>query len=222
MNLEDDKKISVAIIEDEKTYREYLKDLLARNPNIRLFGEYKTGNEFLKTLKNPFKPDVCLVDIMLPDMRGTELSKEIIKVYSNINIIIMTSKPSSSSLVEAKSIGADYVEKGTIGEKLIDKLILHQTLIKSDQVISLKMTGESIHEGMAQIAKELEHYQDNLALLSEGQKDVFKLIQQGFSKTEVAKQLNISPKTVQNQINRGEKKVQLKVSDNLFKYLIIK
>ena len=215
------KPVSVAIIDDDKPYRDFLKDLLEQNINIRLYGEYSNGNMFLNELKNPFKPDVCLMDIVLPDTLGTDLAVKVKEIIPEVSIILMTASPSSKTLTQARAIKADYVEKGTVGEKLIDKIVLHQTIIKNEQIISLKMKGDNIHEGMAHLSKELEDIQCRVSLLSKGQRKVLKLKQSGKTKCEIAELLDLSPKTVQNHLNLGEKRIQLKSEDHLFKYLVL-
>ncbi|MDH4127965.1 MAG: response regulator transcription factor [Spirochaetota bacterium] len=212
-------KIRLAIVDDEITYRDYVKLLLESEPRIHLYGEYDRGMDFLQSLNSPFKPDVCLMDVMLSDMNGLECSKLAKQIIPSLSIIIMTSQPNHKGLVDAKSFGADYIEKGTMGEMLIDKIILNQHLDKNEQLISLKNSIKNDHNKMLLLQKEIENIQELVVTLTKGQRDVLLLVQAGKSKHEIAELLSLSAKTIQNHINRAEDKLKLKVFDNLFKYI---
>lgn len=220
INKESNKPISVSIVDDDPSYRESIKLILESDSRIRLHGEYSTGTSFINSLNNsPFKPDVCLVDIILPDILGTECSKIVKQKNPDISVIIMTSQPTCESLMIAQEIGADYIEKGTLGERLIDKIILNQECGKKEQLISLHSSSKSIHNKLAIISKELEEIQNRVPTLTDSQKQVLILKQSGKSKQEIANSLNLSSKTIQFHINNAEERIKLKVNDNLFKHL---
>lgn len=115
-----DKRIKVCIIDDEELYISAIKQILAADQRIWVYGEYITAQKFIDDFQKPFEPDVCLVDILLPDMSGMECAKIIKARNPNIHVILMTAYPTFETLTESKEIGADYIEKGTRGEILID------------------------------------------------------------------------------------------------------
>ncbi len=211
--------IKVSIVDDDQPYRDFLKKLLGGNSSFKIYGEYNSGTPFITDLESPFKPDVCLIDIMLPDVSGIECGRKLKEKSPDTFIIIMTAYPSQETLAEAKKIGADYIEKGTVGEKLIDKIIINQNQMNRELLISVKHSNEDQHNAILLLAKELELIQSRASNLSNAQRKVLLLKQSGKSKEEIAQLLKLSPKTIQVHINQGEEKLQLKVNDSLFKYI---
>ncbi|MDH4129828.1 MAG: response regulator transcription factor, partial [Spirochaetota bacterium] len=115
--------IKVCIIDDDESYRLLLKKVLEIDDRIKLYGEYSTGKSFIKDLGSPFKPDVCLVDIYLNDISGIECCKQIKEKKPEVHLIVMTAHPDPQTFVEARKLGADYLQKGTRVEAIINKII---------------------------------------------------------------------------------------------------
>ena len=90
----------------------------AEDERICIYSEYDSGTAFIKGLNSPFKPDVCLIDVVLKDISGIEYGKRIKEKKPDIHTVIMTAYPDAESFSEARKIGADYVEKSPCLEAL--------------------------------------------------------------------------------------------------------
>ena len=82
-------KISLIIVDDHKIFRDGLKLLLSRFPNVELIGEASDGAEFLDLLKEK-KPDIVFMDINMPKINGLEATKLALQRYPDLKIIILT------------------------------------------------------------------------------------------------------------------------------------
>ena len=208
-NLKVDQKIKVCIIDDEKAYRDAIKEHLRSDKRVMLYKEYESGFDFIKDLEQPFQPDVCLIDIVLNDISGIDVGKLIKRKNPNIHIIFMTAYPNVSSFNEATQIGADYIEKGSRGEILLDKIIMTVESTTKEQIFSFQKLGDEMGHFFFLFAKELESVQSRVEELSDLQRKVLKLRKADKPVSEIAKLLNMSPYTVRTHINRGLKKLKL-------------
>jgi DNA-binding NarL/FixJ family response regulator len=211
-----DKRIKVCILDDEKSYRHVLEDILEKDERIAIVGEYAYATEFLQSLYTPFKPDVCLLDIMLTgDMSGIDCAYQVKEVDPNIQIIFITGHPDSPTLLEAKKLNADYIEKGTIGEGLINKIIT--SVSRKEQLVSLQYdTSKKYNDNFISLLENLAESQSQVSRLTDYQKTVLRYRQQGMTIKEIAELLNMNKNTVMGHIERGLKK--LKIPDS-FQYI---
>ncbi len=211
-----DKRIKVSILDDEKSYRHVLEDILARDDRIAIIGEYAYATEFLNSLHTPFKPDVCLLDIMLSgDLSGIQCAYEVKEVDPNIQIIFITGHPDSPTLLEAKKLNADYIEKGTIGEGLINKIITSAS--RKEQLVSLQYDpAKKYNDSFISLLERFAESQSQVEKLSDSQRCVLKYRQSGKTIREIAEILSMNKNTVMGHIERGLKK--LRVPDS-FQYI---
>ncbi len=208
--------IKVSIIEDDEAYMDSLKQILL-NDRLHLYGDYTSGHEFLSTLNSPFQPDVCLVDIVLGDMSGIDCCKRIKETKPDVQLIIMTAYPDVKTFSEARQLGADYVEKGTRIETLMDKLITMMESSKNESLISISNHTKLGFEDYLNLVNELEASNARSLNLSEKQIQVLRLKNSGKSLGEIAKMLNMSYGTVQTHLTRAMNKLKL---PNLLDYIV--
>ncbi len=204
-------RIKVSIIDDDKFSRDYLKDLLLLDERIRVYGEYFEANQFMTELENsPFLPDVCLIDIYLADnVSGIDCAKKIKEMYPDIHIILMTANATPKTIAEASKINADYIEKGTIGEALINKIITEKEVKTKGRIVSFDSKADYLKKGYPLLRK-LEEIQNNVKELSDNQKLVIKLKrQQKKSLPEIAEIMKIEETTVRSHLERASKKLNL-------------
>jgi len=110
----------ILYLEDELHLGKIVKESLqSRNYNIRLVSDGKdVMNEF-----NTFKPDICILDVMVPTIDGFTLGKEIKKNAAHIPIIFLTAKNQTKDVIEGfQSGGNDYMKKPFSMEELIVRI----------------------------------------------------------------------------------------------------
>jgi len=112
----------VLLIEDHKFLRElYAKNLRRRDYDVEIA---KDGEDGLEKLKS-FKPDVILLDIIMPDMSGIEVLKELKSnsKYKKIPVILLTAVNEIDKIRECLGTGAlGYIIKGTSTEEMVNKV----------------------------------------------------------------------------------------------------
>ena len=209
-------RIKVTIVDDNKSYRDSLKKILGEDERICIYSEYNSGTAFIKSLDSPFKPDVCLIDVVLKDTSGIECGKRINEEMPDIQIVIMTAYPDTESFSEARKIGADYVEKGPRLEALIDKIITTSVPGQREKLISLKSNGQ-LKISHLDLLNELDALEKRVSELSENQIRAIKLRKSGKSVKEIARIMGVEPGTVHTHLKRALKKLDL---PNLLDYII--
>lgn len=110
----------VVVVDDDKDLQEYLKTLLIEN-NFVVKTAY-SGTEALK-MTSKIEPDLVLLDLMLPDMSGESICKEIKKTHPEVPIIMLSAKGEVESKVRGLEYGADdYVTKPFESTELIARI----------------------------------------------------------------------------------------------------
>lgn len=201
-------KLKLSIVDDNEAYRESLRLKLSTNEYCRLYNEFSTSKDFLASLNSPFKPDICILDVVLPNESGLECGNKAKKMHPDLYIVFVTAYPTMEGLKAARALRADYIEKGSIGEVLLEHIIPKLAHEKTGQLISLKDEEEMLPDYFAVSAAVVEA-KKNLDTLSEKQKQVLRLRKQGMSIEEIAGVLQVSVNTVKTHQHRAAQKLEL-------------
>lgn len=126
--------IDVAIVEDNKTIRLGLREFINDTKDYRCIADYSNCESLLANISH-LKPDIILMDIILPGISGIEGIKKIKKINGDVKIIILTIYSENENLFEALSAGASgYLEKKTPPSqmvKLIDEVYHEKSYMNS-------------------------------------------------------------------------------------------
>lgn len=98
-------KIRVLVIEDSLFMQQVLQTALERSPDVELVGSAKSGTEALQMVRNR-KPHVCTLDILLPDVDGLSLLRQLVSLSLPVVIISNVSLPESAVALQALDMGA--------------------------------------------------------------------------------------------------------------------
>ncbi len=209
--------VKVAIIEDNPTYRESLKKIIDDDDRLRLHNEYHSAQAFLNDLNSPFQPDVCLVDVVLKDMSGTECCRIVKAKKPDIHLVIMTAYPSTKSFAEARDIGADYIEKGPRMKAFIKDIISTVSASRAERIFTLTDHDDDVKLNYIKLAYQLEEVKKKVGTLSDNQLKVLQLKRKGKTEKEISEILDMSRATVHTHAKRALKKLQL---PDLLDYII--
>ena len=184
--------IKILIADDHAVVREGTRQILEREPELKVVAEAGDGEEAVRLAGN-CKPDVAIIDIAMPKVDGIEATKRIKERYPAIAVLILTAHDDDQfvfSLMEAGAAG--YLLKDIRGQELID-------------AVRAVYAGESVlHPAIAR--KVLNHFvpatgkprrQEPAMVLSEREMDVLKLATRGLSNQDIAGELCLSLRTVQ-------------------------
>ena len=186
-------RIRILVADDHPVYRDGLRALAARSPDLELVGEAADGTQVV-ALAEQTLPDVILMDLRMPGMTGIEATRAILDQRPETRILILTMSEDDDSLFAAMRAGArGYLPKDADSEELI-------------RAIRAAALGEVIFG--ASIASRLQAFfaptraraADPFPELTEREDEVLELIAQGRSNHEIAARLQISDKTVRNHV----------------------
>jgi len=184
-------KTRILIADDHPLLREALCQVLSKEQDMEVVGKAGDGEEVVK-MASQLKPDVVIMDIIMPKFDGIEASKKIKATAPNIAILILTAYDDDNyvlGLLEAGAAG--YLLKSARGQDMVEAIraiqagesVLHPEIIeKLLKRAMLKSTG---------IVKSRTS-----ELLSEREKEMLKLLATGMGNKEIAKKLCLSLRTI--------------------------
>jgi len=182
--------IKIAIVDDHPLVINGISGMLIPEEGITISATYLNGKTLFEGLKKE-QPDVLLLDIQLPGMGGDEIAAEIKKTYPAINILVLTNFDNSlyvNSLLQNGALG--YLLKNTDKDTLVSAI---KAVAQGQTFIEEKM-GEKAEA----FKKQLNRKTASKYALTPREKDILKLITQGHSNRDIAKNLFLSTRTVEN------------------------
>lgn len=111
---------SILVVEDDKEFQKYLKDLLIKNGyTVQVASKGISAINMVEKLE----PDLVILDLNLPDMHGEGVCQEIRKEHPNLPIIMLTAKTATSDKVQGLNLGADdYITKPFIVDEFLARI----------------------------------------------------------------------------------------------------
>ena len=208
-------KVRIVLAEDHTILREGLRALLTADPNFEITGEAADGRAAVRLVEKQI-PDLILMDLSMPRMTGMDAIREIKKRYSQTKIIALTVHKTEEYLRTTLQAGADgYVLKDATHDELMMAI---QSVLKGKTYLSPGVSGKVI-EGYLE-GKESQMPLSTLGLLSQREREVLKLIAEGYKNKEIATDLCISLKTVEKHRANLMKKLDLHNAAALTAYAI--
>jgi DNA-binding response OmpR family regulator len=129
---------NILVIEDEEDMRQYLKEILLTNGySVKTISTGVAG----LTLLSRYEPDLVILDLGLPDIRGESVCQEIRKLYPKLPVVILTAQGSTQKLVEGLNSGAnDFIAKPFETSELLARI--RARLRESGQIQSKFKAGD--------------------------------------------------------------------------------
>ena len=208
-------KVRIVLAEDHTILREGLRALLTADPNFEIIGEAADGRAAVRFVEKQI-PDLILMDLSMPRMTGMDAIREIKKRYPQTKIIALTVHKTEEYLRTTLQAGVDgYVLKDVTHDELMMAI---QSVLKGKTYLSPGVSGKVI-EGYLE-GKESQMPLSTLGLLSQREREVLKLIAEGYKNKEIASDLCISLKTVEKHRANLMKKLDLHNAAALTAYAI--
>jgi DNA-binding NarL/FixJ family response regulator len=213
----DTEKKRIVIAEDHTILREGLKALLSLNTELVVVGEAQDGREAVR-IASELKPDLLLMDLSMPRMNGIEAIKEIKKQHPEIKIIVFTVYKTEEYVLASLQAGADgYILKEA---NYAEFLLAIKNVLMGRHYLSPEISGKVI-EGY------LKGQHDHAPVtvwdtLTSREREILKLVGEGYKNREIADDLCISMKTVEKHRENLMKKLDLHTASALTSYAIEK
>lgn len=211
------KPIRVLVVDDHALVREGIKSLLQGIAEIKVIGEAEDGLDAIEKARN-LRPDIVLMDIGMPRMTGVEAARHIREEMPAVQVVALTIHESEEYLFQMLRAGASgYVLKkahpsemlAAIEAAMRQETYLTPSMAKGLVTDYLRRMGEGGDEGT---------YRE----LTDREREVLKLIAEGYTNPEIAGLLNISVKTVQAHRGHIMEKLDLHRPAALVRYAIRK
>jgi len=204
----------VVLADDHLLFREGMKRLIEEMPGVEVIGEASDGFELLDLLREEV-PDMAIVDIAMPNLRGIEATREIKMLSPRTKVLILTMHKSKEYLYHSISAGAEgYLLKEDSDVELFSAI---EKIRGGGVYITHSLTGE-LAEDLSQLYRgDGEIFR---APLTTREREILKLVTEGKSNQEIATLLHISVRTAENHRANIMKKLKLKKTADLVRYAI--
>ena len=209
------KKHSILLVDDHSILRSGLRSIINSLDNFEVIAEADNGKDALKiTLE--LKPDLLLTDLSMPKTNGTECIRQLKKRMPEIKILVLTMHSTEEHVHAALEAGADgYILKDDCDDELI---IAIQNIIDGKMYLSPSICNFVIN-GYLNTLK-TEKPLASWELLTHREREVIKLIAEGYKSKEIADYLTISTKTVEKHRSNLMKKLDLHSISSITNYAI--
>ena len=210
-----DKKYRVVIAEDHTLFREGLKALLSLEPEFEVVGEAADGFEAIERTKE-LKPDLILLDISMPRVDGMAAISEIKRVCPEAKILILTVHKTEEHVLETLKSGASgYVLKDASHEEF---LLAMKSVLQDKRYLSPDISARIV-DGYLNGRKTADPTSPWESLTAR-ERQVLKLVAEGYKNKEIADFLCISEKTVAKHRANTMNKLDLHSASELTVYAI--
>ena len=196
--------IRVVLADDHQIVRAGLKAVLGAAKDIDVVGEASDGREALAVAER-LRPDIIVMDLSMPRMDGVEAIKELAARPNPPRVLVLTMHAEEDYLIPLLEAGAaGYLVKSAADRELVDAV---RAVARGDMYV--RPTAASV---LAKgLKKKSEHADDRTRYekLTERERDVLRLVAEGYTAPEIGERLFISPKTVDTYKQRINEKLGL-------------
>lgn len=204
-------KIRIAIADDHPIVAEGLSTLLSRQPSFEIVAIYNTGAALLEGLANG-QPDVLLLDIHFPDTTGNQLARTISKQYPQVRILAITSVDNVFDIKDMLQHGCSgYLLKSSPLPMVITAI---ETVYKGEQFLEPSLKEQLLQAILDPRQKPVSQK------LTQREQTLLQLLSEGKTNNEIAAQLFLSHRTIENNRLSLYQKLGVKNTAELIKTAI--
>lgn len=210
--------VPVIICDDHPLVRHAIRDLIESTTTFSLVGEAIDSNTTIELIESQ-KPEILILDLGLPKQSGFEVLRQLKISKSNIKVLVLSMYEDESKVLQAYANGADAY------------------LLKDASIQEITNALDKIHKGEKLIHPRFQHLEnkirenklsklikissdDALALLSKRERQIFYFLANGQPNRVIAKDLSVSPRTIETHRSRILKKFSFKSNADLIKFAI--
>lgn len=205
-------EIKIMIVEDQEEVREGLRLLINGSDGYHCIAACRSAEEALEKIKEAV-PDVVLMDINLPGMRGTECVVHLKNIHPEIQVMMLTVFENNDEIFRSLEAGATgYLLKKTPPAKLLEAI--------SDLVKGGSPMSSEIARKVVQAFHQSPQAKFSDANLTKREEEILSFLAKGYLYKEIAEKLFINIETVRSHIHKIYQKLQVRTrSEMMLKYL---
>ena len=206
--------VTVLLADDHPIVRQGLRHLLEAEPDIKILGEASDGLQAVQ-LSETFKPNVLIVDIMMPGLNGLDVVRQVKDRSPDTFCIVLSMQSADVYVVKAlKSGAAGYVLKETGPSELVNAV---QQVISGKRYLSPRLS-ERLIDVLLQTSEEITL--DPYETLTNREREILHMAAEGLTTVAIAKRLSISPRTAELHRGRMMDKLGLHSQTDLILYAL--
>jgi len=194
----------ILIAEDHTILREGLRALLSQAPNFEIVGEVADGLDAVQSVET-LRPDIVLMDLTMPRMHGLEAIREIVRRSPETKILVLTVHTNEEYVLAAFAAGAKgYLLKDASHAELLTAI---RTILSDKPYLSPEISA-MVLKGYLDGRKHLST-ESTWDTLTQREREILKLVAEGYKNKDVADLLCISEKTAQKHRANLMKKLDI-------------
>ena len=210
-------KIKVLVVDDHTIVRDGICALLGVVGDIEIVGEAINGKEAFEEVER-LNPDIVLMDIAMPIMSGLEATRRICKTFPKTKVLALTQHDDREYVIPVLEAGAHgFVSKKAASSELVSAI---RSVYQGDSFLSPCVTKLLIEDYRQEdgVRRSYDPYEH----LTDREREMLKLLAEGYTTQEIATMLIISPKTVEGHKTSLMAKLDIHNRIDLVKYAIRK
>lgn len=209
-------EIRVLIVDDHAMVREGIRMILAAQPDIKVIGEAPDGAQAIEQVRQ-LDPDIALMDIAMPGLGGLEATLEIRKSYPRTRVLVLSQYDNKEYVFRLLKAGASgYILKSAAGTELVSAIrSVNDGGSPLDPAIAQGVIEGFVKSGSGDQQSAYEE-------LSDREKQVLKLVAEGYTSKHIADALFLSVKTIMVHRANVMEKLDIHNRTDLIKYAISK
>jgi DNA-binding NarL/FixJ family response regulator len=208
------KPYTIILADDHAMMRDGIRNLIDAVDGLEVIAEAGDGLELLKIIKK-IVPDMVILDISMPGLRGIEAAREILALHPQVHILILSMHKREEFLAMALAAGVKgYLLKEDTGEELlqaIERVRQGRTYLSARLVEAFPSDIISICRGT---------HGEDANPLTHRERQVLQLIAEGHTDRQISEKLHISLRTVHHHHANIKSKLSLKRTADLVRYAI--
>ena len=195
------RQLTILMADDHPTFRSGLRQIISEQSDLRLVREAGDGETALR-LARELKPAVAILDLDMPRLSGLEVAAAIQRERLPVGIIVLTMHREEDLFNEALDLGIlGYVLKDSAAEDILQSI---RTVAAGEHYLSPSISGFLVNRNTR--AESLRRAKPGLADLTPAERRVLRLVARSRTSKEIADELGLSTRTVENhRFNIGSK-----------------
>lgn len=206
--------VTVLLADDHPIVRQGMRHLLQAESDFKVVGEATDGLETVQLVEK-HRPNVLIVDMMMPVLNGLEVLRQVKKHSPATFSIVLSMQSADAYVVEALKSGASgYVLKDSGPSELVNAI---RQVIQGERFLSPKLSERLID---AYVQTSHTSVLDLYETLTDREREVLQMVSEGLTTPEIARRLSISPRTAELHRGRMMSKLGLRNQTELIRYAL--